>query len=181
MSDLFRRTSKYMSLLLRHNPGAAGLSLDDSGWADVTSLLAALNENGHAITRAELDDLVSSNAKKRFAFDDTGTRIRAVQGHSIDVSLGYAPTTPPDILYHGTVARFLAGIKDQGLVPGSRNHVHLSVDVETARAVGGRRGKPLVLTIDTGAMHRDGSIFYLSDNGVWLTEHVSADYIVGWG
>ena len=181
MQDRYKTTSKLMSLFLRHNPKAGGLSLDDAGWVDVDALLQALSAKGHRLDRAQLDDLVASNAKSRFAFDQTGTRIRAVQGHSVDVSLGYDPMVPPDRLYHGTVARFVPSIRTHGLSPKGRTHVHLSQDVDTAVVVGKRRGIAVVLTIDTAAMHIDGIEFYLADNGVWLTRAVAARYIIDWG
>ena len=181
MSDPYRHTSKFMSLLLRHQPELGGLTLDPAGWVDVDALLGVLAAKGHRLSRDELDDLVARNTKKRFAFDDGGTRIRAVQGHSVAVDLGYESTTPPDVLYHGTVARFISSIRSEGLRPQSRNHVHLSGDTEAATIVGQRRGKPVILTIDSAAMHGDGHLFYVADNGVWLTASVPADYIASWG
>ena len=181
MTDPYRRASKLMSLLLRHQPELGGLTLDPAGWTDVDALLGALAAKGQRLTRNELEDLVADNAKRRFAFDDEGARIRAVQGHSVSVDLGYESVTPPDVLYHGTVARFIASIRVEGLRSGARNHVHLSVDVPTATIVGQRRGKPVILTIDSAAMHADGHLFYVADNGVWLTASVPVVYIAGWG
>ena len=181
MSDPYLKSSKLMSLLLRHKPELGGLTLDPAGWAHVDALLGAMAAKGHRLTRDDLNDLVAHNSKKRFAFDEGGTRIRAVQGHSIDVDLGYESTVPPDELFHGTVARFLPSIRSQGLRPQSRTHVHLSGDTAAAAIVGKRRGEPVILTIDSAAMHGDGHLFYLADNGVWLTASVPADYIVSWG
>jgi len=180
MRDRHLHTSKLMSLLLRHRPELGGLTLDAAGWVDVEALLGALAAKGYRLTRGELDDLVAHNTKKRFAFDEGGTRIRAVQGHSVDVDLGYESIVPPDLLFHGTVARFLASIRSQGLRPQSRTHVHLSGDTAAAAIVGKRRGEPVILTIDSAAMHRDGHLFYLAENGVWLTSAVPVDYIVSW-
>jgi putative RNA 2'-phosphotransferase len=181
MSQDHRRTSTFISLLLRHRPHAAGLVLDARGYVAVDALLAALAANGHALTRAGLDDLVATNDKQRFAYDATGMLIRAVQGHSVEVDLGLAPLDPPPLLYHGTVGRFLAAIRRDGLRPGSRRLVHLSGDVETARAVGRRRGTPVVLTIEAAAMRADGHEFHRAENGVWLTLAVPPGYITGWG
>jgi putative RNA 2'-phosphotransferase len=166
------RVSKRMSYVLRHHPDSAGLTLDASGWADVADLLAALG-----LTRAELDHVVATNDKRRFAFDETGDRIRASQGHSRPVDLGYEPRRPPDVLFHGTVERFLAAILADGLLPGRRHAVHLSPDVTTARAVGARRGRPVVLRVDAAAMAAGGHGFARSDNGVWLVDAVPPRYL----
>lgn len=173
----YTRTSKFMSLILRHRPEAAGVTLDANGYVDVETLLAALARNGHALTRETLEDLVESNDKKRFGFDETGTLIRAVQGHSREVDLGYDPTDPPVVLFHGTVGKFLDAIRIDGLTPRSRQFVHLSGDHDTAIAVGRRRGKPVILEIDSAAMASAGHAFYLAANGVWLTETVPPRFI----
>ena len=169
--------SKLISLILRHEPTKFGVELDRSGWASVDQLLAVLANHGHPITRPELDKIVVTSDKQRFALSPDGARIRANQGHSIDVELELAPTTPPAVLYHGTVDRFVASIQAQGLVKGERHHVHMSADVATAIAVGGRRGKPVVLTIDAATMLADGHAFFRSQNGVWLVDHVPARYL----
>jgi len=169
--------SKFLSLVLRHQPELVGLRLDTAGWVEVSDLLRACNRHGTPLTRGELDEIVATNEKKRFAFSEDCLRIRANQGHSVEVSLGYAPSTPPDLLYHGTAIRFLGSIRAQGLLKGERHHVHLSADVATAKAVGGRHGKPVVLEISAGRMQAAGLTFYLSDNGVWLVEHVPVEYI----
>jgi putative RNA 2'-phosphotransferase len=169
--------SKFLSLILRHEPGKVGLTLDEAGWVGVAELLGAMARHGHAVTRAALDEVVTTSDKKRFAFSADGERIRASQGHSMEVDLGYAPATPPDVLYHGTVERFLGSIRGQGLLKGQRHHVHLSADEATAVKVGDRRGRAVVLTIDAAGMAREGIEFYVSANGVWLTEHVPARFI----
>jgi putative RNA 2'-phosphotransferase len=166
------RISKRLSFVLRHRPDSIGLTLDDAGWVDVDDLLGALADAGLRLTRAELDAVVAGNDKQRFAVDASRTRIRASQGHSVPVALGYRPATPPAELFHGTVERFLPAILTEGLRSGRRHAVHLSPDVATARAVGGRRGRPVTLRVDAAAMVADGSLFTCSANGVWLTDAV---------
>lgn len=174
------RSSKFLALILRHKPEAAGISLDSAGWADVDALLAGMKRKGHALTPAQLAEIVETNNKRRYAFNDDRTKIRAVQGHSRPVDVGMAPTTPPERLYHGTVERFVTPIREKGLIPGTRLHVHLSADRDTAQQVGMRRGRPVVLTIDSRAMSERRHVFYISENGVWLTEHVPPGFIVAW-
>lgn len=169
--------SRFLSLVLRHDPGRIGLSLAPDGWVEVDALLAALACHGRGLSRDELAALVAANNKRRFAFDDTGDRIRASQGHSIPVALGYAPVEPPEYLFHGTVARALPGIRRDGLRAMGRHHVHLSGDYETAVRVGGRRGKPVVLRVRAGVMHVAGHVFFISANGVWLTEIVPVAFL----
>jgi putative RNA 2'-phosphotransferase len=169
--------SKYLSLVLRHNPAAAGVTLDAEGWVRVEDLLAGAARQGHSFTRAELEEVVQTNEKQRFAFNSDGRRIRANQGHSVSVDLDLTPETPPEILYHGTVERFLSSIMERGLDQRTRQHVHLSSDVATATRVGSRRGKPVILKIAAADMHADGFRFYCSANGVWLTERVPPQYI----
>ncbi|HMB28668.1 MAG TPA: RNA 2'-phosphotransferase [Blastocatellia bacterium] len=177
MDDRAVRISKFLSLVLRHQPEKIGLSLDQSGWASVEQLIEASRRRGFEFTLEELQNVVDGNDKKRFSLSEDGLWIRANQGHSIKVELGYAPTAPPEILYHGTAERFLTSIKQQGLMKGKRHHVHLSADVDTATKVGRRHGKPVVLRVKAGLMCQDGFIFYLSANGVWLTEHVPVQYL----
>jgi putative RNA 2'-phosphotransferase len=172
------RLSKRLSHVLRHAPGSVGLTLDAAGWVAVEDLLAALARHGRRVTRAELDDVVTRDDKQRFAYDPTGTRIRASQGHSVPVDLGYAAAEPPAELFHGTVERFLPAIRAEGLQPGNRHAVHLSPDVDTARRVGARRGRPVVLRVDAAAMVRDGARFTRSANGVWLVDAVPPRYLV---
>ncbi|MEU3445789.1 RNA 2'-phosphotransferase [Streptomyces thermolilacinus] len=169
------KVSKYLSRHLRHQPERIGLVLDPHGWVAVEDLLRAMARHGMPLTRAELEHVVAVNDKRRFALD--GDRIRASQGHTVEVDLGLPPATPPAYLYHGTVAAALDAIRAEGLRPMSRHHVHLSPDRETATRVGARRGRPVVLTVDAGAMHRDGHVFHVSANGVWLTDAVPARYL----
>ncbi|MER6082041.1 RNA 2'-phosphotransferase [Streptomyces sp. NPDC001833] len=169
------KVSKYLSKHLRHQPERIGLSLDEAGWVEIDTLLAATAAHGFPVSREELDHVVAANDKQRFAIE--GTRIRASQGHSIDVDLGLPPATPPPYLYHGTVARNLEAIRDEGLRPMNRHDVHLSADRETATRVGARRGRPVVLSVDAAAMHRDGHVFHISANGVWLTRVVPQRYL----
>ena len=170
------RISKFLSFVLRHKPEEIGLQLDEAGWADVEELIAKAAPR-HAITRASLEEVVETNNKKRFEFSEDGFRIRARQGHSLDVDLGLEALVPPEVLYHGTASRFLEGILVEGLRKMSRHHVHLSGDNETAAQVGQRYGKLVLLDVGAGPMHRDGFQFYRSANGVWLVDRVPADYL----
>jgi len=176
MDDL--RVSKFLSLVLRHEPQRIGLALDPAGWVAVDELLRACGGHGVPLTRERLAAIVAASDKQRFAFDASGTRIRANQGHSVPVELGYTPRTPPEVLFHGTVAKFLPLIRASGLVKGERHHVHLSADEATAGKVGSRRGAPVILRVQAGALHRAGHAFFLSTNGVWLVDCVPAEYIV---
>jgi putative RNA 2'-phosphotransferase len=172
------KTSKFLALVLRHDPQSIGLTLDSEGWADIAGLLAAAARNGKVFDRATLQEIVDTNEKKRYAISDDGLRIRAVQGHSTDsVALSHAEQTPPEVLFHGTATRFLDSILAEGLKPGTRHHVHLSADVQTAITVGQRHGKPAVLRIDAVRMQAQQHRFYLSENGVWLIEHVPAAFL----
>jgi putative RNA 2'-phosphotransferase len=171
------RLSKRLSYVLRHGPQSVGLDLDSGGWAVIEALLAALERDGRPVTRGEIEEVVRTSDKRRFALSEDGLRIRARQGHSIPVDLGLRPVEPPHLLYHGTTRRHLESIRVQGLLKGARHHVHLSLDVSTARKVGGRRGKPAVLTIEAWRMHADGREFYVSENEVWLTDDVPPEYI----
>lgn len=171
------RLSKFLSLILRHEPEKFGVVLDSAGWTEVEALLDACGRNGQAIDRVTLEAIVATSDKKRFAFDETGTRIRASQGHSVEVELGYEPAAPPALLYHGTATRFVAAIRAEGLKKMARHHVHLSADEATARAVGQRHGKPAVLVIDAAAMAGETFAFFVSANNVWLVDHVPARFI----
>ena len=171
------RVSKRLSYVLRHRPESVGLALDEAGWVPVDDLLAALHAAGLPLTRQQLDTVVATNDKRRFALDESGTRIRASQGHSRPVDLGYRPQPPPPELFHGTVQRSLPAILSEGLRPGRRHAVHLSEDVETARTVGARRGRPVVLRVDAAAMSAAGATFTRSANGVWLTDAVPPRYL----
>ncbi|HRG96056.1 MAG TPA: RNA 2'-phosphotransferase [Polyangiaceae bacterium] len=176
-ADDLVKTSKFLSYVLRHRPEELGLTLDPQGWVDVALLLERCRERGRPITRAHLDEVVRENPKRRFALSDDGARIRASQGHSVEVELAYAPASPPATLFHGTPRTALAAIRAAGLSKMARHHVHLSADTATARAVGGRRGEPVVLTVDAARMHADGHVFTVSANGVWLTERVPPEYL----
>ena len=171
------RTSKFLSLILRHKPEEIGLKLDENGWADVNELITRSAVAGKIFSARDLEEIVASNDKKRFAYNDNRSKIRASQGHSIDVELQLEVIEPPDLLFHGTVEKFLPAIKSQGLLKMKRQHVHLSRDRATAEKVGERRGEAIILTVRSGEMGRDGFFFYLSDNGVWLTDHVPEKYI----
>lgn len=171
------RISKTLSLWLRHKPEKAGLTVDPSGWASLDAVLAALAVRGLPGDIDTLLAVVEQNDKQRFELSPDLAQIRARQGHSVAVDLALAPRTPPDALYHGTVERFLAAIMAEGLQKMKRHHVHLSPDLETARRVGARRGAPIILLVDAAAMTRDGCVFYLTGNGVWLTEHAPACYL----
>jgi putative RNA 2'-phosphotransferase len=171
------RTSKFLSLVLRHQPEVIGLVLDEHGWAEIDALIEAANRSGKSLTRELLFRVVRENDKQRFALSDDQTKIRASQGHSIGVDLGLEPVEPPGVLFHGTIERFLASIRREGLKPGSRQHVHLSPDAVTAAKVGQRRGTPIILEVRASEMHGAGFRFYLSANGVWLADHVPAKYI----
>lgn len=177
MNDKHKKTSKMISLILRHNPGFINTSLDENGWLSVDELITGIRSKGINIDRKTLEEIVDTNNKKRFAFSEDQMQIRANQGHSIDVDVELKEVEPPEFLFHGTVDRFMQNIRKKGLLKMNRQHVHLSKDRETAVNVGSRRGKPIILTVRTGAMHRDGYSFYLSENGVWLTDHVKPKYL----
>ncbi|WP_255640245.1 RNA 2'-phosphotransferase [Glycomyces sp. TRM65418] len=166
------RVSKFLSRHLRHDPDRIGIELDEHGWVEVDALLKAAEDHGFPITRQELEEVVDENDKQRFALRDG--RIRANQGHTVDVDLDLDPVDPPPLLYHGTTERFLDSIREEGIKAMDRHDVHLSPDHETAVDVGSRRGEPVVLVIDAGRMADRGHLFYRSENGVWLTEHVPA-------
>ncbi len=171
------RVSKYLSLHLRHRPERLGLTLAEGGWVPVADLLAACSRDGFHITRKELNEVVRTSDKQRFAIDPTGTLIRANQGHSVAVDLQLEPVEPPAVLYHGTGAASVGAILTTGLDKRARHHVHLSADVATATKVGARHGRPVVLAVDAAAMRRAGHLFYRSANGVWLTECVPPEYL----
>lgn len=172
-----KRYSKLLSLILRHKPDIAQLSLADGGWVDIDQLLKGLERAGTPLSRDQLMHVVETNDKKRFTISEDGNQIRAAQGHSVEIKSDLSPRLPPETLYHGTAQRTLDHIKRDGLKPMARMHVHLSEDTETARKVGARHGKPAILQLDTRAMARDGQLFYQADNGVWLTGPVSPDYL----
>lgn len=163
--------------MLRHAPERIGLVLDAQGWTDVDALIAKANAAGVAIDRATLKEIVATSDKQRFTLSADGTRIRAAQGHSVEVDLDLAPAIPPAILFHGTARENTAAILAEGLKSGKRRHVHLSPDEDTARRVGMRHGTPAIFRVDTARMHADGLTFWQADNGVWLTAHVPPVYL----
>lgn len=171
------RVSKFLALVLRHKPETIGIELDAHGWADVAELIEAARQFGCPLTLERLHGIVESNDKKRFQFNDDRIKIRAAQGHSTDVDLELNRANPPDVLYHGTASRFLDSIRSTGLAKQKRHHVHLSSEVKTAISVGGRYGKPVVLKVDSRQMVADGYVFFLSENGVWLTDSVPVAYL----
>ena len=170
--------SKFLSLILRHQPDAIGLELDSQGWASIEQLIDKANVAGTKFGRTELQHVVETSDKKRFSVSADGLRIRAAQGHSVSVELGLSPKEPPPVLFHGTATRFVAAILEQGLRPQARQQVHLSLDEETARRVGARHGKPYIFKVDALAMHVSGMKFYLAVNGVWLTDRVPPEFLV---
>jgi putative RNA 2'-phosphotransferase len=174
------RASKFLSLILRHEPAAAGVTLDRFGWAEIDSLLRGMDAKGYVLTRADLAAIVESDTKGRYSISDDGVRIRANQEHSITVDLGLAALQPPDVLYHGTATRFKDLIAEQGIQKRSRQHVHLSSDMASAINVGQRHGKVVVIIIDARRMHDDGLEFFQSENGVWLTDAVLPQYFIEW-
>lgn len=171
------RTSKFLSLVLRHKPETIGIELDDAGWVEVEVLLAGCAEHGTVLSRDVLTEIVATSPKQRFAFSEDGKRLRANQGHSVEVELGYQASDPPARLFHGTVANAVEAIREAGLQKMQRHHVHLSPNRNTAANVGARRGRPVILVIRAGEMARAGHAFYLSANRVWLTEEVPVEYI----
>ncbi|MEB3882439.1 RNA 2'-phosphotransferase [Lyngbya sp. CCY1209] len=171
------KISKYLSKHLRHQPDRLGLKLSPGGWVAVEDLVAACEAHRFPLSRAELEAVVANSDKRRFSFDETGTLIRANQGHSVPVDLQLEPRKPPEILYHGTGEPSLESILRWGLLKMSRHHVHLSADAETARRVGMRHGRPVILAIDTAAMAAAGYVFYCSANGVWLVDAVPPEYL----
>lgn len=169
--------SKWLALHLRHHPERIGLSLDASGWADVDAVLAGAAASGLALDLDEVREIVETNEKRRYELDERGRRIRARQGHSVAVDLGLAPVEPPDVLYHGTVERSVASILGEGILPMGRRQVHLSADMATAEAVGQRRGRPVVLVVDSADMAAAGFEFFVSTNGVWLCDRVPPEFV----
>ena len=171
------RASRFMSMALRHDPDGAGITLDANGWTEISGLLDAFQAHKHKVDRAMLHRIVAADAKGRFVISPDLRRIRAAQGHSVAVDLELEAARPPGLLYHGTVGANLPGIREHGLLRMRRQYVHLSADRETAAIVGGRRGSPVVLTVQAGVMHAAGAVFYRSQNGVWLTDKVEGRWI----
>ncbi|KAJ8904643.1 hypothetical protein NDN08_001161 [Rhodosorus marinus] len=169
--------SKKLSFWLRHRPDKAGLILDQNGWANVDEVLRALSESGRACGWEGLLRVVDTNDKQRFVISPDGSLIRARQGHSVHVDLGLKPVTPPQVLYHGTVERFWSSIAADGLKKMNRHHVHLSSEISTASKVGFRRGQPVILEISAAEMYNNGKEFFVTENGVWLTDSVPSEFI----
>lgn len=178
MSDLYTETSKFLSYVLRHEPHAIGVTLNDQGWVSISTLIEGANRAGKQLTEDLIRKIVENSDKKRFSISTDGLFIRAAQGHSNKkLSINYIEKPPPEFLYHGTAMRFVGSIKKQGLLPGERQYVHLSEDERTALAVGQRHGKPIVLKIKTLLMHQQGFKYYLADNCVWLTEEIPIEFL----
>lgn len=171
------KTSKFLSLVLRHNPSLIGIDLDKNGWVDVEELLEKLKSKNIFLTFDELKEIVESNSKKRFALSIDSKKIRANQGHSISVELDYKEQVPPNFLYHGTSEKNIDSIFMNGISKMNRHHVHLSLDITTAYQVGKRHGKPIILKINSGDMKKAGFSFFLSDNNVWLTDFIPIEFI----
>ena len=169
--------SKFLAYILRHNPSAAGIELDSHGWAEVDALIEGVCKTGRFLDMQLLEEIVQTDSKQRYSFNGDRTKIRANQGHSVDVDVEMEICAPPDILYHGTAEKYIESIREQGILKRNRNFVHLSTDAETAIKVGSRHGNPIVLKINTKQMHEDGYIFLLSENGVWQTEQVPYIYV----
>jgi len=174
-----KHVSKFLSLILRHHPETVGVKLDTSGWVGVDDLLSAINRHSNKITldRKSLEQIVDTNDKQRFEFNQSRLSIRARQGHSVEVNLGYSPTVPPETLLHGTARKFMASILENGLKKMNRHHVHLHTDGKNAATVGGRRGDSVLLQVRSGHMHRAGFEFFVTENGVWLTDFVPPEFI----
>lgn len=172
------KLSKFISLILRHKPEEIGITLDDFGWAKVEDLINGINNSGRKIDMEILEEIVRTDNKQRYSFNEDKTKIRANQGHSVPVNIKFRELEPPNTLYHGTATKAIEGIKQQGIKSMSRLYVHLSKDFETAKQVGERHGKCVVLIINAERMYKDGIKFYLSENGVWLTEYVDPKYIL---
>jgi putative RNA 2'-phosphotransferase len=177
MSADLKSDSKFLSLVLRHQPEAIGLALDSAGWAALDELIACAARHGWKLTRERIEQIVATSDKQRFKLSDDGARIRANQGHSLAVDLQLAPRVPPAVLYHGTARQNVESIRATGLEKRARQHVHLSPDVETALKVGQRHGTPVVLEVRAAEMHAAGHAFYLSENGVWLVDSVPSEFL----
>lgn len=171
-----RETSKFIALILRHKPETIGITLDEHGWANVDELIEGVNMT-YPLTMEELEEIVRTDEKQRYSFNDDKTLIRANQGHSIPVDVELKEVHPPKYLYHGTGEKYVPSIDIQGLIPKSRLYVHLSGDIETAVKVGSRHGKPVVYRVLAEQMVEAGMLFYKSVNGVWLTKNVPARYL----
>lgn len=178
MAEKLEKLGKFISLILRHSPETIGLELDENGWADVKKLLDGMNQKGRRIDFSLLNEIVEKNNKKRYEFSHDYKKIRACQGHSIEINLDLESVEPPEILFHGTAIRSLESIKKDGINKGDRQHVHLSEDYDTAYNVGKRHGKPYIIKVLSGKMHKDGKKFYISKNKVWLTDDIDSKYLL---
>ncbi|MBD5081934.1 MAG: RNA 2'-phosphotransferase [Ruminococcaceae bacterium] len=177
MKDL-KKTSIFISLILRHKPETIGISLDQHGWANVDELINGINKtDDYHIDMGILEEIVRTDNKQRYSFNEDKTKIRANQGHSVNVDVELKEAEPPEQLFHGTGEKFVASIRKEGLIPKSRLYVHLSKDKETAEKVGARHGKPHIFFVHSGKMFRAGYKFYLSENGVWLTKSVPPEFL----
>lgn len=177
LSDSDIQLSKLLSYVLRHKPDEIGLVLDKNGWAKIASLVEALGAHGHAVAEADVRRVFAGSKKQRFAISDDGRCVRANHGHSVDVDLQLENRSPPELLYHGTAKRHLPSIRRLGLIKGRRQHVHLSVDVDSARSVGARHGTPVVLGVRAAEMSRRGFEFFVSESDVWLTDRVPREFL----
>ena len=179
MDQSLNKLSKFLSYVLRHKPEEIGIELSEEGWTDTNQLIQNAVMHGVKLDLKTLEKIVETSDKKRFTFSCDKSQIRAAQGHSTQqVNINYPEAIPPEVLYHGTATRFLESIKEQGLISGSRQYVHLSQNQQTAQEVGQRYGKSVLLTIDAKAMHESGYIFYLAENNVWLTKHVPSHFLI---
>ena len=175
--EKYKKESKFLSLVLRHHPEAIGISLDTHGWAEVNMLIKNMKRKFPVFSLKMLEEIVATDSKQRYAFSEDNTKIRANQGHSLAVELELLPQTPPECLYHGTASRFVESILKSGLQKQTRQYVHLSIDIATATKVGARHGKPVIFKVNTMAMYEAGYVFYLSANGVWLTDEVPPKFL----
>ena len=177
-ADSKTKTSRFISMILRHKPETIGITLDEHGWADVQELIEGINHSGgHSLDMELLEEIVRTDEKQRYSFNEDHTLIRANQGHSIPVDVELEKRTPPDILWHGTGEKYVDSIDEQGLIPKSRLYVHLSTDRETAKKVGSRHGRPVIYEIDCRQMAEDGYAFFESANHIWLTKEVPVKYL----
>lgn len=173
-----KETSKFISLILRHKPEKIGITLDEHGWADVQEMIRGINASqGHTLDMELLEEIVRTDEKQRYSFNEDHTLIRANQGHSIPVDVELEEKAPPAVLYHGTGEKYVSSIDREGLIPKSRLYVHLSSDAETAKKVGSRHGRPVIYIVDCAAMTAAGYRFYLSANHIWLTKEVPVRYL----
>lgn len=175
--EKYKNLSKYLSFILRHKPDDIGMQIDSNGWCSIDDLLEKINKKGKVISIEILAEIVESDSKSRYLFNEDKSKIRANHSHSIEIDLGLSAIEPPDVLYHGTPVRFSGSIMADGLQKMKRHHVHLSEDIDTAKILGQRRGEFCVLKVDAKRMHKDGYKFYKSDNDVYLTDNVPISYV----